>query len=112
MTPYTVTMRLVVKGASRADHFGRVVDRYSVLEEQHEALLDCAWGLSDQDTHGDLDVSVTVLADDEAQAWELACSSVRSAIHDAGGFTPDWTERISDAGVVAYRMTDEEVAPV
>lgn len=112
MTSFAVTMRLLVDGPSRDDHFRRVVERYTDLEHGHSALLDCSWALTDHDDHSDVDVSVTVLAGDEIEASELAVSSVRSAIHDAGGFTPDWTGTAATDGAVAYRMTDQEVAPV
>jgi hypothetical protein len=109
---YSVTLGLTVKGPHRQAHFGQVVDCYAALENKHEDLLDCAWGLSDQDDHGHVEVSVTLVASDDHEAWELASSSIRAAIHDAGGFTPDWTERAEDADAVEYRLTDEEIAAV
>ncbi|HVA60348.1 MAG TPA: hypothetical protein VNG13_07400 [Mycobacteriales bacterium] len=86
-----------------------MADCYAGLKAGDAALLDCAWGFSDRDQHGDVDVDVTVAASDEATAYELASASVRAAIQHAGGFTPDWDERVPDLSSVAYRLTDERV---
>jgi hypothetical protein len=109
---FAVTLRLMVAGPDRAAHFEQVADCFARLEQQHDSLLDCAWSLSDGDEFADVDVELTVAAPDEAFAYELASSSVRAAIHEAGGYTPGWDERAPDLDVVVYRLTHEEVTLV
>jgi hypothetical protein len=87
-----------------------VTDRYATLEAADAHLLDCSWGYSDHGGHATVDIDLTVDADDETAAYELASASVRSAIHDAHGATPGWGERASDPAAVVYRLTDESVA--
>jgi hypothetical protein len=106
-----VTIHLTVRGPDIADHFGHVVDCYAKLEACHDELLDCSWELELRDGHAHVEIELTVAVADDDAAWKLAIASVRSAIHDAGGFTPDWAERPPGTGVV-YRQTDAEVEPV
>lgn len=104
---YGVKLGLHVSGSGRADHFDRVVDAYADLEDADGALLDSSFGYSDQDDHAEMDVEITVAATSEDEAFRIAASSVRSAIHAAGGSTPDWTERHPADAV--YRITDDSV---
>ncbi len=111
MTTYSVTVRLTVVGPDRAAHFERVVDRYGSLERQHDDLLDCGWGFSDLDSTSEVDIAITVREDDERAAWGIATSSIRTAIHAAGGFTPSWDEHTAPTvDAVAYRLSDEGVS--
>lgn len=104
---FAVLIPLRVQGPSRAAHFMLVADCYAELEAEDDRLLDSAWSLDDGDDSGDVDVELTVAADDEATAFELASSSVRSAIHHAGGLTPGWGERVPALDAVVYRIRDE-----
>lgn len=103
---------LTVKGPERAAHFDHVVARYADLERRHDGLLDCAWSLADHDTHAAVDVALTVRAESEAAAYALASSSVRAAIHDAGGRTPDWDDPEPALDAVVYRLANEVVTVV
>lgn len=109
---FAVSLSLSVTGPDRAAHFETVADRFASLEARDAHLLDCAWSFSDEEEHSDVDVDVTVAADDESAAYLLASSSVRAAIHDAGGFTAGWDEFAPDLDAVVYRLTDEDVTLV
>jgi hypothetical protein len=114
MTIFAVSLRLIVKGPDgiRQSHFERVTDSYASLEAADAHLLDCSWGYSDRGADATVEIDVTVQADSEAAAFELASASVRSAIHDADGVTATWDEVPRDPSAVVYRVTDEEIEPV
>ena len=113
MTHFAATFLLRVTGPDRAAHFQQVVDAYADLERETGYLLDCAWSLSDADDYADVDVEVTVAAEDPHAAQWLASGSIRSAIHAAGGYTPGWDPRAAGVDAVAYELREEEeVVPV
>ena len=73
-------------------HFVDLVDRYAEIESSNPRLLDCSWTLF-HEPHagtGEVHVDISVEADDRSEAFTLAGSAVRAAVHAAGGFTPDW----------------------
>jgi len=105
---YEVRLSLRASGEpDRAAHFEAVTDAFAALEDVHDDVLDSSFGFADSDDFAEMDVEVTVMAADEAQAYQLASSCVRSAIQTAGGHTPDW-EHLPSSGAV-YRLTDESV---
>lgn len=114
MTSFAVTLRLAVKGPDEARrfHFERVIDRYAALEAAGAHLLDCSWTYTERGSHAQVDVDLTVDADDDTSAYDLASASVRSAIHEAEGSTPGWGERPSDPAAIVYRLTDEAVTVI
>lgn len=113
MTAFVVELELIVQGqrARRAAHFEHVTDAYARLEEKHDDLLDSSWGYTDQDDQGAVDVTLTVRGQRAPDVLRLAKSSVRSAIREAGGLTPDW-ENLAPAAedAVVYRLMDEDAA--
>jgi hypothetical protein len=74
-------------------HFVDLVDRYAEIESADPRLLDCSWTLSHEPGAGiaEVQVDISVEAHDGSEAFVLAASAVRAAVHSAGGFTPDWT---------------------
>ncbi len=108
-TMFGVEIQLFSSGGDPADHFEHVVDCYAKLEASHEQLLDVAFSYSalSHGTVGRIEVEVTVAAGTSDEATAVARSAVRSAIHDAGGSTPDW-DAAGDGGVVVYRLVDED----
>ena len=114
MTTFAVTLHLTVEGPDgrRRDHFERVTDAYAALEAADARLLDCSWGYADRRGYGEIDLDLTVVAEDKAGAFEVASAAAWSAIHAAGGVTAGSAERSQGSADVAYRMTDEAVALV
>jgi len=111
---YEIRMSLRVSGGpDRSEHFDRVVDAFSALESVHDDVLDSSFGFTDHADFSELDIEITVNAVGEAEAFRLASSSVRSAIQQAGGYTPDWDQAPShDLSAAVYRVMDESVGLV
>lgn len=109
MIIYDVMLELHVTGGSdRSSHFQQVSDEYCRLEEADPRLLDSAFSFADSDEHAEVEVELTINADTEDEAYQIASDCVRTAIHAAGGFTPNWGERVHDDAPV-YRVTEESV---
>jgi hypothetical protein len=78
-------------------HTDAVMDELMTLEE-------CTEGISDSDmnmslTNGEVEISVLATADDFDEALKLADSTIRAAIHAAGGNTHTWiTPTLSPTG--------------
>jgi hypothetical protein len=72
------------------DHFADVADRLFELEETDDRLSNA--DLSVNLNEGRVEVGITVAADSLADASDIGRATIRSAIHGAGGFTPDWEE--------------------
>ena len=88
------TLNLTLSGPSdliRA-HFVDLVDHYAEIEAADPRLLDCGWTLTHEPEGGsaEVQVDISVEAVDRSEAFGLAGSAVRAAVHAAGGFTPDW----------------------
>lgn len=111
---YEVRMSLRVSGGpDRAEHFDVVVDAFSALEAVHDEVLDSSFGFTNHDEFSEIDIEVTVNAEDATEAYRLASSCVRSAIQQAGGHTPDWDHAPThDLSAAVYRVTDESVGLV
>jgi hypothetical protein len=69
-------------------------------------LLDCSWTLSHEPGAGtaDVQVDISVETHDRSEAFVLAASAVRAAVHAAGGFTPDWTSAPPSGSLVATAL--------
>ena len=109
---FAITLELRVTGPDRSGSFDEVIDCYAKLESGDERLLDCAWSFTDNQHHSYVTVELTIQADDEAAAYDLARGSVRAAIQDAGGYTPGWEDSAQDPEMVVYRLASEEAVPV
>lgn len=70
------------------DHFAEVADRLFEIEEADDRLsnADVSVNLSE----GRVEIGVTVSTGSLAAASDVGRATIRSAIHGAGGFTPDW----------------------
>lgn len=71
-------------------HFIDVIDAYSRIEEQDDRLLDCSWSLEHEpgSQTASIEIAVTIAEDTTV---EVAIAAIRTAIHEAGGFTPGWS---------------------
>jgi hypothetical protein len=49
-------------------------------------------------------VDISVETHDRSEAFVLAASAVRAAVHAAGGFTPDWTSAPPSGSLVATAL--------
>src|SRR5205809_596411 len=108
---FSVEMTLWVSGMRRrrAEHFAAVTDAFCELETEHTDIKDVAFGFTDdEDNDGRVDVQVNVTAHNKDAAYSLGSSAVRSAIHLAGGYTPDWDTKAPPKGAV-YRVGHESV---
>lgn len=101
---YAVTMTLFVDGPveGRSESFSDVVTAYSKIEAADPSLLDVAFGYSEGNDSAQVDIELTVSANNDDEAYALASASVRAAIHEAGGDTPEWGRRPREATAV-YR---------
>lgn len=104
---FGVDMHLLSGGDDPAAHFEHVVGCYGKLEAADDRLLDVAFGYSAQGELGRIDAELTVSARTAAEAIDIARGAVRTAIHHAGGSTPDW-DASGDDGVVVYRLVDDQ----
>lgn len=92
---YEVRLQLTALGGpDRSEHFERLVDEYAKIEDVHDDLLDASFGFTEcADDCVNIDIEVTVRAEDPGAAYDLTSSSVRAAIQAAEGSTPDWEVR-------------------
>lgn len=107
---YGLAVRMHVTGAPDAEslinHVDSVMENLVDLETCNEGLLDSTVGI-DAST-GMFEAEVTIDAHHAEEAFSLGMSCLRSAIHKAGGHTPDWDDVVPDGeDVVLYRATDE-----
>ncbi|WP_328645742.1 hypothetical protein OHS58_39250 [Amycolatopsis sp. NBC_00348] len=89
MTRYYVEIGCTVRSASGdlEDHFSEVMD--ALLEEPGAVDPDISAELAT----GNIALAMSVDAETDRDALSRALVVARSAIHKAGGFTPDWTDR-------------------
>lgn len=98
---YGLSLDLNVRGHhGLADGVNDIVDAFATLEASTPDLLDLAIG-SDE-LASTVHVEITVEAPTPEDALGLGLSCLRSAIHIAGGATPDWDERPPDAVTCFY----------
>jgi hypothetical protein len=108
---YGLAVRMHVSGApdvqSLLDHVDSVMENLAELEGCTEGFLDSTVGV-DAAT-GMFEAEVTVDANHAEEAFSLGMSCLRSAIHKAGGHTPDWDDVVPDGeDCVLYRASTEE----
>lgn len=106
------TLNLTLSGPSHLirAHFVDLVDRYAEIESADPRLLDCSWTLSHEPGAGTAEVQVDISVDahDRSEAFVLAASAVRAAVHAAGGFTPDWTSVPPSGSLVATALNSAQ----
>jgi hypothetical protein len=106
---YTVHVDLNVAGVSAdgiAAHGGLVMEALADLDEANPELQD--WTVSMDAAQGRCEIDLTVTAAHHADAVALAHSLVRTAIHAAGGATPEGAA--TDKAAQAPRYDDAENA--
>jgi hypothetical protein len=82
-----------VSGASDLDaHTDLVMNELLKLENEFISDSDVSASLTDHE----VEITVVARADDFDEARKLADSTIRTAIHAAGGSTPSWTPPIFD----------------
>lgn len=98
---YGLRIDLAVTGpGSLEESVERVVEEFAKLEGCTDGLLDFALGANL--VAGDVEVEITVEADALEDAVSLGVSSLRTAIHAAGGGTPNWDTLPLDESLVQY----------
>lgn len=108
---YGLAVRLAVTGDIDADG---LLDQVDEITQHLTELEDCTPGLLDNsigiDTStGMFEAEITIEADKAEDAFSAGMSCLRSAIHAAGGSTPDWDEVQPDGtDVVLYRLNQDE----
>lgn len=105
---YGLIVNLTVRGpaGSLADHVDQVTEQLVGLEDCTPELLDSAIGL--EISTGSVDVDITVDTDLPEDALRIGLSCLRTAIHAAGGGTPDWDAADHDEHVVLYLLDTDE----
>lgn len=71
------------------DHVADVTDELMAIEEKHDNLADSDMSVSLRDHEIRLSVDVVDVSD-LSEAVKIGMSTLRSAIHAAGGGTPGW----------------------
>lgn len=97
--------------ASLAAHADEVMNQLLALEASDPAITDSAIGLDSNSMTAVISVAVEAVSLE--QAVGVARSAIRTAIHAAGGATPDW-DAPSAGGSVPFEVTmqDLRVTPV
>jgi hypothetical protein len=92
------------------DNIDLVVQELAKLDACSSELLDYA---ADSDATDDTAAfAVTVEASSEEDALTIGKSCIRTAIHAAGGATPDWDGEHADDDVVIYQVDTGESVEV
>lgn len=90
----TATVRDLPHGLDEAEvlgeHFSEVMDHLVDLEEDNPVLHDA--DLSAQLATGEVQISIVVDNDVFEDAAKLGISTIRCAVHSAGGYTPGWED--------------------
>lgn len=84
-------------------HLDSVMDELGVLDAQDPAI-------AIEMATGEVQISVLVETSDPVEAVRLASGIIRTAIHAAGGSTPNWPDATDKAwGVVLVSLTADPV---
>lgn len=90
---FTITMADPSDDAALDDHVDQMMRQLLTLEDCDPRIADSAVGCNT--ATGEVEIELTAAGSSPADAMQLAESSLRAAIHAAGGFTPGWDD---DAG--------------
>jgi len=110
-----MAFNLVVRGeemtpAELLEQIDRVTEEYAKLEVGDDRLVDVAFGANAKDM--ELEIELTVDAADPGDAAQLGWTTVRTAIHAAGGCTPNWEEGAPDVHILCYELDEQTVRPL
>jgi hypothetical protein len=92
-----------------SDHVGSVMDELVTLAACDDRLSDP--GVSLDLSNGHVEVEIVVTGDTIGQAVDWGNDAIRTAIHAAGGFTPDWGSTGVATGGVEYDIENLEMQP-
>ena len=111
MCKYGIRVDLGIRFA-REEDCDSVAEQVEVIIEHLIDLEDTDCGLIDSTIGLDLgnrvlDAELTVEAETRGAALDCGVACLRSAIHAAGGGTPEWEDE-PETGVVAFMLDDDE----
>lgn len=85
-------------------HLDSVMEELLKLESDTVSTSDISATLAT----GEVELSVVVRADNVADGFTVGMSTIRCAVHAAGGYTPDWDDDADGGWVLEYESSRQK----